>query len=1149
MDLSAEQESMAPASLLLSDQHQDESACSPLIDWELSQVQQELETSSFHFPDLGCSQEAITDPVVKDLETSSIPTTPTEQLGQLIDPIDASALPSESLPSEDDYHTLDYPMHAWGQRVRTRNQRYHSKRLITSIIDEELEDAQDVKVKTRHAQASRKSSSTRRSSLPSSHQDSSRASSPNQAYSSHDDGGEISSSKKRANHRKVTAFADVDTEYRPMVRDRRRHGVLRTYGQRLRLKDNAKAELLKTSADADSNGRSHMPTRSTELKSTTAVERVECVLIPAWKKPRGKPRAEDTKAELPMEPPSDNQHDISSTGPPQQESKPTIEAALPSEQGRDDNSGPSSTPPTLSTSQLPKASKVFVSWWLEIKPSRGTIFGDDKWIVIQGYLQDVARMKQMWHSSFIVDAVEPNLISTVTGSYYRLEGMLDTKRMESNGFSSEFNQRFANGFPGDWNRLVRDHFEQPSLDQKTRADPKEDITANETKLKVGQEQAKEQTTEAPSRKRKEPDDGDSPQDLSPHDNGDTKISLDSSGDHSTTSPFRNNWRPKSRPGSMYVIAVEIPARGGRTGSTGHPASQTIDDSISRGGSGGNEETVASRPSKRKSPFIMRSSNIQVVRDAESDSPATSHHRNTDQDPTNSLPDQGITLHPSISVYSGPPTPVLPIEYEETDGDIAAACSLKLISNEFESHNECSLSPDSGSSSNPIVERSLLQKNGIVSLDNMSVHPDSAAPMTATQVQVLEQDSVQTLVVREIQDFDSVLENIELPDDTLDQGSTSNFAHHSFYNNDATNNDEMRTTFGPKEDRMDHGAVDGMILGPNDEGQDLRQPSEIETLNKFTSSVFKTLSTISASSQSSLLDFEIPTTSIGTALNHDLDLGTIPDSHDPITNVVALKDTVLTDTFFGSDSISVDQVPSLSIFGEDFALSIRQSQAASEDDVSADVNLESIGSLSAHSQQQEVAHDNPLHDNDLGYDDHSPTAPLTEAHDGNGGDSLLSTSQLEDEFELQESSMEMSVLLESSIDAITAVDDHLDVFTTLEELSGEVDRHTLEVAAETVLSAEEKTGKIDETPSSTTEEVTALASSAPATDTPLEESNAQEGNEGQDNESVGEVNSVVSPNSISHPTKTKNNLKVARYASVKDLQAQARMMRRTGQMTA
>jgi hypothetical protein len=356
---------------------------------------------------------------------------------------------------------------------------------------------------------------------------------------------------------------------------------------------------------------------------------------------------------------------------------------------------------------------------------------------------------------------------------------------------------------------------------------------------------------------------------------------------------------------------------------------------------------------------------------------------------------------------------------------------------------------------------------------------------------------------------------------------------------------MRTTFGPKED---HGVEDGMILGASDEGQDLRQPSETETLNKFTSSVFKTLSTISASSQSSLLDFEIPTTSIGTALNHDLDLGTIPDSHDPIANVAALKDTALMDTFFGSDSISVDQVPSLSIFGEDFALSIRQSQAASKDDVSADANLDSIGSLSTHNQQQEVAHDDLLHDNDLGYD-HSPTAPLTEVHDGASVDSLLSTSQLEDEFELQESSMEMSVLFESSIDAITAVDDHLDVFETLEELGGEVDRHTLEVAAETVLSAEEKTGMIDETPSSTTEEVTALASSAPAADRPLEESNAQEGNEGQDNESVGEVNSVVSPNSISQPTKTKNNLKVARYASVKDLQAQARMMRRTGQMTA
>lgn len=267
-----------------------------------------------------------------------MPTTPTkepeEPLPQAQDKVSASP------PSEEDYHTLNYPIHAWGQRVKTRNQRNHSKRLITSIIDQEVEEAQaqahELRSRTRssHVQGrSRVNNSTRKTSYPSSYnnnQDSSRASTPYQPDSSHEDWSEVSTPKRRTGHRKGTAAAaaaaavladddDDDSEYRPMKRDpdSRRTSALRTRGQRT-IRESIRAEVGRTKAtNVDSNSDSPAPAvvkrglnnrahllsgrlsaHTSNLKSKVGVERVECVLIPVWKKQRGKPRAEDTKSEL-----------------------------------------------------------------------------------------------------------------------------------------------------------------------------------------------------------------------------------------------------------------------------------------------------------------------------------------------------------------------------------------------------------------------------------------------------------------------------------------------------------------------------------------------------------------------------------------------------------------------------------------------------------------------------------------------------------------------------------------------------------------------------------------------------------------------------------------------------------------------------------
>lgn len=318
-----------------------------------------------------------------------MPSTPTKEPEQLLH---LEQVPVSPL-SEDDYHTLNYPIHAWGQRVKTRNQRNHSKRLITSILDQEVEDAyHDSKPRTRHSHVQTRVNSTRRTTYSSNHHDSSRASTPFQPDSSHEDWNEDSLPKRRTIHRREAVpidDEDDDDEYRPMKRDAqhgRRTSGLRPHGQRT-IRESIRAQVGRVKVDPDSNSDSPVNTKrgfnnrrrllpertsgrtSVEIKSKTGVERVECVLIPAWKKQQGKPLAEDTKSELQSLPSLTKQHEDHS----QQPTEPTFEEAIKSVQRRDDTLVPTSTASIQSRSQTLKAPKVLGIWWLEIKHSHGAV--------------------------------------------------------------------------------------------------------------------------------------------------------------------------------------------------------------------------------------------------------------------------------------------------------------------------------------------------------------------------------------------------------------------------------------------------------------------------------------------------------------------------------------------------------------------------------------------------------------------------------------------------------------------------------------------------------------------------------------------------------------------------------------------------------
>lgn len=364
-------------------------------------------------------------------------------------------------------------------------------------------------------------------------------------------------------------------------------------------------------------------------------------------------------------------------------------------------------------------------------------------------------------------------------------------------------------------------------------------------------------------------------------------------------------------------------------------------------------------------------------------------------------------------------------------------------------------------------------------------------------------------VPKIQDLDSILvNNTEPQDDAL-----------GAYN-----------TLITKEDRSSN---DNVLS----KEQSRNQPLETEALSKMTKNVFKSLSTISASSQSSIHDFDAP---VDTALSDDdvgLDMFTV-DGRDPITGVVALKDSRKMDAFFGSTCMTVDQVSSLSIFGGDFASSIRHCHD-SEDTMSTGVDLNGQESLDTH-KQQEVPHDDLLQDSYLEHHDQSSTVSTTVAYPASNVP-LSSLSQdgtgapdhgLEEEEDGQPEAMgldEVIGLLEPSIVTVKAVESDFQDFESFEE----VDQDD---TSETAVDPDESTGMAVHHCSDDQEEVFAPA------DAPSR--HGRESGQESDSEDVGEVNSV-NGTILTNPSITRNNLVVSRYASVKDLQAQARMRKRSG----
>ncbi|KAF9994467.1 hypothetical protein BGZ65_009899, partial [Modicella reniformis] len=308
-------------------------------------------------------------------------------------------------------------------------------------------------------------------------------------------------------------------------------------------------------------------------------------------------------------------------------------------------------------------------------------------------------------------------------------------------------------------------------------------------------------------------------------------------------------------------------------------------------------------------------------------------------------DRDITPQKSTPIRDNSPlaTHILQIEHVGSEIDGGSHTYAGTISSELNPSLD-SPSPDSQ------TDRIYLQGNDVVGHDN-----------TPTR---------NTLSNRQ-QDFDRNLGNPELGEDNaLDQESTTNLHDRYLNKSDVIDDKETLAKGFPKdegeeeeeeEDKVNqdnHRDVKAVLTNSIDRvlsregvlGQQRQQRQQ------HPSTIFKSLTSISASSQSSIHDFGVlSTTSVGTGLNDDnLDSGAsfAEGRRDPTMDVMALKDSVMTDAFFGNDSMALEQVSSLSIFGGDFTTSVRHGHATSEEDsISTSVNMDDM--------QQELPHDNDL----------------------------------------------------------------------------------------------------------------------------------------------------------------------------------------------
>ncbi|KAG0089499.1 hypothetical protein BGZ92_004692 [Podila epicladia] len=102
--------------------------------------------------------------------------------------------------------------------------------------------------------------------------------------------------------------------------------------------------------------------------------------------------------------------------------------------------------------------RTFDTWWIEavVIP-----LSEEIALRVHGHIH-LPNTTVVWHSSHIINVINPTLVATHKRKLYQLNGALDPLQMANNGFTAVEIKRFSKGFPSDWQEVLKHWVSQRS---------------------------------------------------------------------------------------------------------------------------------------------------------------------------------------------------------------------------------------------------------------------------------------------------------------------------------------------------------------------------------------------------------------------------------------------------------------------------------------------------------------------------------------------------------------------------------------------------------------------------------------------------------------------------------------------------------------
>ncbi|KAF9977193.1 hypothetical protein BGZ75_010368 [Mortierella antarctica] len=458
--------------------------------WSSSPIKRDAPSSVFNFPVLGPTTQSEPEHSANRFEESFQPEALSELLPETKEHSDQESKPPPGEDREEDNsRTLTYPALPWGQRTRTRKAGSSSMRLITSLI--KTADKTDT---TKH----QKPGQTNRS-LRVQQKDDQRQAKRLQSRSITSNEG---SSRFKSSAMSAEPEAPLDDAVSKVTKQASKTSALENVVRRGRLQRKSSTSSDDGSYDpsedagwsprpkraqqrpgSGASGKQEHPSRTLRKKADTyspssdsgtstnehgsnlqshphrtGSEWFECVLIPRWERGPEKSRTEH---------PTQARNSRTERRPTVAKDGEDIFETIKENKGQELASKHHRH--TYGTSNSP--AKVFHGWWIQAKPCREKVSGCDEWIGVHGNVVEPKAM--VWHTSLIKEAIDPTTVMTLTGSLYHLRGSIDEERMRSNGFPQDVVEAFRDGFPTDWSNILKDHFIGISPSQRSGSNGQE----------------------------------------------------------------------------------------------------------------------------------------------------------------------------------------------------------------------------------------------------------------------------------------------------------------------------------------------------------------------------------------------------------------------------------------------------------------------------------------------------------------------------------------------------------------------------------------------------------------------------------------------------------------------------------------------------